>query len=147
MIAAIIAIRDLRRRLGMSQMDLAVTLHVTRPMVQRWEQGRNRPTPSRLAALAQLAAAAGLAGVDVVATPADCVTACGCGVRHAKGVRCPVCLCEYTPSPEEIAEAAAAIQGEWTAAERANRARGMTADELKIPSIAPPARWMGRHAV
>jgi len=147
MIAAIITIRSLRKRLGMSQLEMAAALRVTRPKVQRWERGQAQPSASCQAMLAQMAAAVGLAGADVVAMPGDEVATCGCGVRHAKGVRCPVCLCEYTPSPEEIAEAAAAIQGEWTAAERANRARGMTADELKIPSIAPPARWMGRHAV
>ena len=45
------AIRDLRRRLGWTQIDLAETLDVDQGTVSRWERGIDTPRPARVAAL------------------------------------------------------------------------------------------------
>lgn len=45
------SIRDLRRRLGWTQIDLAEALNVDQGTVSRWERGVDMPRPARLAAL------------------------------------------------------------------------------------------------
>lgn len=97
-----ITIRELRRHLGLSQLELAAVLHVTRPMVQRWERGANGPSPAKIAAMAQMAVMAGLLDAVIVAGPNATTVTCGCGLVHEAGTRCPACLTDYTPSPQEI---------------------------------------------
>lgn len=41
-------IRDLRGRLGLTQEKLAARLGVTYPTINRWENGRSRPSPLAL---------------------------------------------------------------------------------------------------
>ena len=48
------AIREIRRRLGLSQTDLAGRLGLTRDAVASWEIGRSKPHPSAELLLRQL---------------------------------------------------------------------------------------------
>ncbi len=41
-------IRELRRRLGLTQFQLAVRLGVTLATIQRWEAGTSKPSPLAL---------------------------------------------------------------------------------------------------
>lgn len=58
-------VRELRRRLGLTQEKLAAELGVTFPTVNRWENGRVRPSPLALQRLEALVRSLGDAGEDL----------------------------------------------------------------------------------
>ena len=49
------AVRSLREQLGLTQEKFAATLGVTFPTVNRWENGRSRPSPLAMKQLEELA--------------------------------------------------------------------------------------------
>jgi putative transcriptional regulator len=63
----VIAVRDLRSRLGMTQEDFAGALGITVSTVCRWEKGSTRPS---MLAAASMNRMAGIRGVDAAAVVA-----------------------------------------------------------------------------
>lgn len=59
-------IREIRKRLGLTQAELAERLHVTRDSIAHWELGRHRPGGPAEILIRQLAAFA-----DVKSAPVD----------------------------------------------------------------------------
>jgi putative transcriptional regulator len=58
-------IRELRNRLGLTQEKLAARLGVTFPTINRWENGRARPSPLALKQIEDLLAELGARGQDL----------------------------------------------------------------------------------
>ena len=63
----VLAVRDLRSRLGMTQEDFARALGITVSTVCRWEKGRARPSTLAAASMNRMA---GVRGVDAAAVVA-----------------------------------------------------------------------------
>lgn len=59
-------IRELRRRLGLTQERFAARLGVTLPTINRWENGRSYPSPLAIQTLKALAASMGQTGEDLL---------------------------------------------------------------------------------
>ena len=57
-------IREIRGRLGLSQEKFALKLGVTLPTINRWENGRTRPSPLAIQNLRELIASMGEHGQD-----------------------------------------------------------------------------------
>ena len=47
-------IKDLRKRMGLTQVQLAQKLHVSFATLNRWERGHNKPLPDRMERLKEL---------------------------------------------------------------------------------------------
>ena len=58
-------IRTLRRRLGLTQEKMAARLGVTFPTINRWENGRAKPSPLALKQIENLLCALGDQGQDL----------------------------------------------------------------------------------
>jgi transcriptional regulator with XRE-family HTH domain len=58
-------IRELRNRLGLTQEKLAARLGVTFPTINRWENGRARPSPLALKQIEDLLVGLGAKGHDL----------------------------------------------------------------------------------
>jgi len=58
-------VRQLRARLGLTQEKLAARLGVTFPTINRWENGRAKPSPLALKQIEDLLAALGKEGDDL----------------------------------------------------------------------------------
>ena len=58
-------IRELRSRLGLTQEKMAVRLGVTYPTINRWENGRAKPSPLALKQIENLLATLGQDGQDL----------------------------------------------------------------------------------
>ena len=59
-------VRELRRRLDLTQEKFAAELGVTFPTVSRWENGRARPSPLALRRLEELLRSMGDGGADLL---------------------------------------------------------------------------------
>ncbi len=59
-------VRELRRRLGLTQEKLAAALGVTFPTVNRWENGRAKPSPLALQRIERLIRELGAIGEDLL---------------------------------------------------------------------------------
>lgn len=59
-------VRELRERVGLSQEKLAAKLGVTTPTINRWENGRAKPSPLALAQIEKLARKLGKNGTDLL---------------------------------------------------------------------------------
>lgn len=60
-------IREIRGRLGLTQEKFAAKLGVTLPTINRWENGRTRPSPLAMQRLRELVAGLGEKGNDLLA--------------------------------------------------------------------------------
>jgi DNA-binding transcriptional regulator YiaG len=60
-------IKETRRRLGLTQEKFAAKLGVTLPTVNRWENGRTRPSPLAIQNLRELISSMGESGNDLMA--------------------------------------------------------------------------------
>lgn len=60
-------VRELRTRLGLTQEKFAAKLGVTSPSVNRWENGRARPSPLALKQIEDLLREMGSDGQDLLA--------------------------------------------------------------------------------
>jgi transcriptional regulator with XRE-family HTH domain len=58
-------VRDLRQRLGLTQEKMAARLGVTFPTINRWENGRAKPSPLALKQIEDLLAGLGDNGQDL----------------------------------------------------------------------------------
>jgi len=58
-------VRELRNRLGLTQEKMAARLGVTFPTINRWENGRARPSPLALRQIQDLLADLGENGQDL----------------------------------------------------------------------------------
>ena len=58
-------IRELRNRLGLTQEKLAAKLGVTFPTINRWENGRAKPSPLALKQIEELLIDLGTKGQDL----------------------------------------------------------------------------------
>jgi transcriptional regulator with XRE-family HTH domain len=58
-------VRDLRRRLGLTQEKMAARLGVTFPTINRWENGRAKPSPLALKQIEDLLVGLGDNGQDL----------------------------------------------------------------------------------
>lgn len=58
-------VREIRTRLGLTQEKLAARLGVTFPTINRWENGRAKPSPLALKQIEDLLAALGKEGSDL----------------------------------------------------------------------------------
>lgn len=58
-------VRELRARLGLTQEKLAARLGVTFPTINRWENGRAKPSPLALKQIEDLLATLGAEGDDL----------------------------------------------------------------------------------
>lgn len=59
-------VRKLRDLLGLTQEKFAAKLGVTFPTINRWENGRAKPSPLALARIRELAAGLGKDGTDLL---------------------------------------------------------------------------------
>lgn len=60
-----VLIKALRHRTGLTQEKLASRLGVTFPTVNRWEQGRTRPSPLAVQKIKELLGSLGSSGIDI----------------------------------------------------------------------------------
>ncbi len=60
-------IREVRARLGLTQEKFAAKLGVTLPTINRWENGRTKPSPLAIRNLRDLVASMGKDGKDLAA--------------------------------------------------------------------------------
>ena len=60
-------VRDIRARLGLTQEKFAARLGVTLPTINRWENGRSKPSPLAMQNLWDLIVAMGDQGQDLLA--------------------------------------------------------------------------------
>lgn len=60
-------IREIRGRLGLTQEKFAARLGVTLPTINRWENGRTRPSPLAIQNLRELVSSMGEGGKDLMA--------------------------------------------------------------------------------
>jgi len=60
-------IREVRARLGLTQEKLAAELGVTLPTINRWENGRTKPSPLAIQNLRELISSMGDDGKDLMA--------------------------------------------------------------------------------
>ena len=58
-------IRELRERTGLTQEKFAAMLGVTFPTINRWENGRSRPSPLAMQKIEELARKLGRKGSDL----------------------------------------------------------------------------------
>lgn len=58
-------VRELRRRLGLTQEKMAARLGVTFPTINRWENGRAKPSPLALKQIEELLVGLGDIGQDL----------------------------------------------------------------------------------
>jgi transcriptional regulator with XRE-family HTH domain len=58
-------VRDLRQRLGLTQEKMAARLGVTFPTINRWENGRAKPSPLALKQIEELLVGLGDNGLDL----------------------------------------------------------------------------------
>lgn len=59
-------VKEIRRQLSLSQEDLARLLGVTYPTINRWENGRAKPSPLALKQIEDLARGLGERGKDLL---------------------------------------------------------------------------------
>jgi len=59
-------IREVRGRLGLTQEKFAARLGVTLPTINRWENGRTKPSPLAIRTLRDLVASMGKEGKDLM---------------------------------------------------------------------------------
>jgi len=59
-------VRDLRQRLGLTQEKFAARLGVTFPTINRWENGRAKPSPLALQRIKELLRSMGEDGADLL---------------------------------------------------------------------------------
>ena len=59
-------IREVRGRLGLTQEKFAARLGVTLPTINRWENGRTKPSPLAIRTLRDLVAGMGAEGKDLM---------------------------------------------------------------------------------
>ncbi len=59
-------IREVRGRLGLTQEKFAARLGVTLPTINRWENGRTKPSPLALRTLREVVAGMGAEGKDLM---------------------------------------------------------------------------------
>jgi DNA-binding transcriptional regulator YiaG len=59
-------VKEMRRQLSLSQEDLARLLGVTYPTINRWENGRAKPSPLALKQIEDLARGLGERGKDLL---------------------------------------------------------------------------------
>jgi putative transcriptional regulator len=59
-------VRELRERMGLTQEKFAARLGVTLPTINRWENGRARPSPLALKQVADLLRSMGERGEDLL---------------------------------------------------------------------------------
>lgn len=59
-------VRRLRERLGLTQEKLAARLGVTFPTINRWENGRTKPSPLAMQRLQEILVGMGKDGVDLL---------------------------------------------------------------------------------
>ena len=59
-------IREVRGRLGLTQEKFAARLGVTLPTINRWENGRTKPSPLAVRTLRDLVASMGAEGKDLM---------------------------------------------------------------------------------
>jgi transcriptional regulator with XRE-family HTH domain len=59
-------VRDLRQRLGLTQEKFAAKLGVTFPTINRWENGRAKPSPLALQKIEELLRSMGEDGADLL---------------------------------------------------------------------------------
>ena len=59
-------IREVRGRLGLTQEKFAARLGVTLPTINRWENGRTKPSPLALRTLREVVASMGAEGKDLM---------------------------------------------------------------------------------
>ena len=62
-------IRAIRQRTGLTQEKLAAELGVTFPTVNRWEQGRSKPSPLALMRIKDLISTLGSSGLELLEKP------------------------------------------------------------------------------
>ena len=60
-------IREVRARLGLTQEKFAARLGVTLPTINRWENGRTKPSPLAIQNLRELISSMGEEGKDLMA--------------------------------------------------------------------------------
>jgi DNA-binding transcriptional regulator YiaG len=60
-------VREVRTRLGLTQEKFAARLGVTLPTINRWENGRTKPSPLAVRTLRDLVAGMGNEGKDLMA--------------------------------------------------------------------------------
>ena len=60
-------VREVRARLGLTQEKFAARLGVTLPTINRWENGRTKPSPLAVRTLRDLVAGMGDEGRDLMA--------------------------------------------------------------------------------
>ena len=60
-------IREVRARLGLTQEKFAARLGVTLPTINRWENGRTKPSPLAMQNLRELIVSMGEQGKDLLA--------------------------------------------------------------------------------
>lgn len=65
-------IREVRARLGLTQEKFAAKLGVTLPTINRWENGRTKPSPLAIRNLRDLVASMGNDGKDLAARFSTC---------------------------------------------------------------------------
>lgn len=61
-------IREVRARLGLTQEKFAARLGVTLPTINRWENGRTKPSPLAMQNLRELIVSMGDQGQDLMAS-------------------------------------------------------------------------------
>jgi transcriptional regulator with XRE-family HTH domain len=59
-------VRELRERIGLTQEKFAAKLGVTTPTINRWENGRARPSPLALGQIEKLTRKLGEDGADLI---------------------------------------------------------------------------------
>ncbi len=59
-------IREVRARLGLTQEKFAARLGVTLPTINRWENGRAKPSPLAIRTLREVVASMGAEGKDLL---------------------------------------------------------------------------------
>lgn len=59
-------IREVRGRLGLTQEKFAARLGVTLPTINRWENGRTKPSPLAVRTLREVVASMGKEGKDLM---------------------------------------------------------------------------------
>jgi putative transcriptional regulator len=59
-------VRQLRHRLGLTQEKLAARLGVTFPTINRWENGRTKPSPLAMQRLQEILVGMGQDGTDLL---------------------------------------------------------------------------------
>jgi len=59
-------IREVRGRLGLTQEKFAAKLGVTLPTINRWENGRTKPSPLALRTLREVVTSMGAEGEDLM---------------------------------------------------------------------------------